>query len=248
MPFDHQVVEKTKNIRNVLKPVFDLFVDIKTTGKENIPVDGPFILVSNHRSDMDPWVLTSAFPRYISWIADHYLFELPLIGKFMNEIGAIRISSSRSDQYRAFRRTKEVLESGHVVGIFPEGHDTMARNLHDLDLGDFHDGFADLALRFKVPILPCAVLSFKEKYEPLIIPPFVKNIFHVPEDVLNIERRLVYEKVHVHFGKPISIEPYLDRSEAEKENAVIELSAHVRRLILETVLLHKENRKKRTTL
>jgi len=102
MTFNPEVIKKSKKIKVLLKPIFELFVKITISGAENIPEDSPCLLISNHRSDMDPWCLSIMIPRHICWIADDYLFKIPLIGKFMDEMAAIPISDKKSDIIAAF--------------------------------------------------------------------------------------------------------------------------------------------------
>ena len=196
--------------KNILNPILKLLVDVRSSGRENIPKDGGFLLVSNHRSDMDPWIIGSTCPRYIAWISDYYVFDLPGIGFLLKESGAIPMSTSRVDQIKGYKICKSVLDAGQPIGIFPEGHKTIAEHLQHLDLGEFYEGFANYALRCKVPIVPISILPRKEKYEPIIFPKFARRLFNMPEDVMNTEKRLIYQKVHVHYGPLIKIEPYLE--------------------------------------
>ncbi len=195
--------------KNILDPILKLLVDVQSSGVENIPPEGGLLFVSNHRSDMDPWVIVSTCPRYIAWISDYYVFDLPGVGFILRKSGAIPMSTSRVDQIRGYKTCKAVLAAGQPIGIFPEGHKTIVENLQHLDLGEFYEGFADYALRCKVPIVPISILPRKEKYESILFPKFARRLFNMPEDVIDTEKRLIYQKVHVHYGPPIKIEPYL---------------------------------------
>lgn len=245
--FDHSVVKKSEQVRTLLKPLVEVFLQIKSSGKENIPLGGPFILVSNHKSDIDPWAIALTMKRYVSWIGDSYVFDVPVLGYMLKEVGAIPISPQKKDQINAFRRTKATLDAGHIVAMFPEGHDTITKADFERDLGDFHSGFAEYALRFKVPILPVAILTKNAKVEPITIPKLMQIVFNLPDDVANTKFRLSYSKAHVHFGKLIQTNSFQqeydnipnDNKPAQKQ-VVQSLCTYVHDLIEETIHLYKD--------
>lgn len=193
--------------RTLLKPLVDRLIKISVSGIENIPRRGPFVLVSNHRSDLDPVIIASVVPRYIAWVADAFLFNIPLVGTVLHQLGAIPISSRRREQLHAFRRSREILGAGQPVGIFPEGHDSIVRGAR-LKLGRFHSGFAELALQGHVPVLPVTVIPLEENARQIQIPDFVKAWLHLPQDVAATRQRIVYSRVHVEIGRRIETSPY----------------------------------------
>ncbi|NPV89668.1 MAG: 1-acyl-sn-glycerol-3-phosphate acyltransferase [Firmicutes bacterium] len=64
------------------------------TGKENIPSSGRVIVVANHTSLLDGFLLAAFWPRKITFLAAAYLFELPVIGAFLRAVGAILLPKS----------------------------------------------------------------------------------------------------------------------------------------------------------
>jgi len=205
--FSPYCVRSMALIRLVIKPIFERFVKITSAGLGNLPQSGPFVLVSNHRSDLDPLVIGSVVPRYVAWVADAFLFNIPVMSGILRHLGAIPISARRQEQLRAFRRSREVLRAGHPVGIFPEGHDTIVRG-GDRALGSFHAGFAELAVANRAPVLPVTVIPVEEELRPLAIPAVLKNWLHLPEDVAQAHDRLVYRRVHVEIGRRIDTSAY----------------------------------------
>jgi 1-acyl-sn-glycerol-3-phosphate acyltransferase len=200
--FSPYCVRTMAMIRLIVKPFVEHFIKITSTGLGNLPSYGPFVLVSNHRSDLDPLVIGSVIPRYVAWIADAFLFNIPVVNNLLRNLGAIPISTRRQEQLRAFRRSREVLRAGHPVGIFPEGHDTIVRG-GARALGSFHAGFAELAAANRAPVLPVTVIPIEEEVRPLAIPTALKNWLRLPEDVARAHDRLVYRRVHVEIGQPI---------------------------------------------
>jgi len=251
--FDPAVKDRQKFLVRLLKPLFGLFTVVKSSGRKNIPKKGGFIFVSNHRSTMDPVVISTSFPRYVAWMGDDYAFNTPLIGLFLKQSGAIPVSNRPHSQRAAFRRVKEVLSAGEVVGIFPEGNKTIVKSLDHLDLGDFNPGFAEFALRFGAPILPIAILPYKEDYQAIMIPDFVRDLINMPKKVAETDKIIIYRKVHVHYGNMIDIKPYQEmvsnpRDKNEHRAIIQKIVNDVHELISETMRIHKENVKRHQRL
>lgn len=194
-------------VKMVLKPFVDHFVKISSAGLENIPRRGPFVLVSNHRSDLDPLIIGSVVPRYVAWIADSFLFNIPFVSQLLKQLGAIPISAQRREQLRAFRRSNEILRAGQPVGIFPEGHNSIVRGAGRA-LGKFQGGFAELAVTHGTPVLPVTVVPIEEEIRPLKIPRFLTEWLKLPADVAATRQRLVYHRVHVQIGRRIDTARY----------------------------------------
>ena len=55
-----------------------MFADLKVTGLENVPREGPLIIVSNHQSNIDPALLGKVMPRRIGFLAKREIFSNPL--------------------------------------------------------------------------------------------------------------------------------------------------------------------------
>lgn len=202
-------MRSTALLRPLLKPIIGRFIKISVSGIENIPRRGSFVLVSNHRSYLDPLVIGSVVPRYVAWIADSFLFNIPFVSLALRQLGTIPISTCPREQLRAFRRSREILRAGHAVGIFPEGHDTIVQG-SCLKLGRFHAGFAELAVANKTPVLPVTLIPVEEIIHPFTVPDFLKTWLRLPADVAGTSRRLVYRKVHVEIGRRIDTADYPD--------------------------------------
>ncbi len=206
-------------LRNLFKPISSLVVSVESVNTENIPGTGqPFLLAANHRSDMDPLVINMASHRYISWIADYYLFDIPIVGTFLKQTGNIPISDKPADQLNSFRMAKKIIDQNHAVGIFPEGHTTITKNLQHQDVGELYPGFCEYALRLKIPILPVVILPEKENYAPIIVPKIVRKVLDLPQDVVDVEQRLHYSRVKVAFKPIIPIEPYIKKIQEGQNN------------------------------
>jgi 1-acyl-sn-glycerol-3-phosphate acyltransferase len=127
---------------------------VRVSGLENLPTDGPLIVVANHLSNADPplvagW-LTPALGRQMNILAKEQIF-VPVIGGILRRLGATPVKAGGSDIV-AYRVARGVLDRGEVLCIFPEGTRSQTGML-----AEPRPGVAMLATRSAVPILPVGV-------------------------------------------------------------------------------------------
>lgn len=97
---------------------------LDSKGIESIPHEGPAIITCNHVSFLDPIVIMAAIPRPVRFVMDHRIFKIPLLKSFFKAAGCIPIAPAKEDpniKEAAFQKVEELLRSGELVGIFPEG-------------------------------------------------------------------------------------------------------------------------------
>jgi len=116
------------------------------------PNDGEqgYLLLSNHRSSADPMLLQAAIGRPLTWMIAREYAENPAIGWLLNIIGVIPVSRGGGDR-GSVKTAINMLREGSCIGIFPEG---MINTTED-PLLPSHAGVGLIALRAKVPIVPC---------------------------------------------------------------------------------------------
>ena len=217
-----------ENIKNIVKPFLDIMVDIKKEGLENVPADGAAILVGNHRSDMDPFIVASAIPRYISWIAAEYTARIPIFKNLVRETGVIPMDVHGNVSVSSIKRLMSVLRGGELLGIFPEGHDYMVRNDFAGPMVDFHEGFGIFAYRSKAPIIPFALVPLEETIETIPIHSRSRSMIGLPDEVCHIPHRVQYKSVKIVFAPPLEMTEF--RKSPEKI-AVKEISRTVRAML-----------------
>ena len=83
-----------------------IFFPRKAWGTENIPRTGPFILASNHVSNLDPVVLGISSVRRLNFMAKWELFQKQPLGFFLTELSAFPIKRNEAD----FGALKEALK------------------------------------------------------------------------------------------------------------------------------------------
>lgn len=134
-------------------------VDVQVEGGENIRGDRPQIIVSNHQSWYDVWVLGTEVRKRYYFVAKKELGTIPLFGRAWKAAG--HISVDRSDSASAIRSLQQagvqLREENGAVIIFPEGTRST-----DGRLGRFKKGAFRLALITGVEIVPVAVIGSGE--------------------------------------------------------------------------------------
>jgi glycerol-3-phosphate dehydrogenase (NAD(P)+) len=136
--------------RMVLKPAILAYFRVRRLGREHIPAGG-VILAANHRSFLDPFVIGCCLPRPIYFVAKQELFKNPLIGWFLNCMGAFPVRRGESDE-ESVATALALLERGQAVVIFPEGTRIRAGSL-----AKPKRGVGRLALESGAPVVPIAV-------------------------------------------------------------------------------------------
>ncbi|MEW6280299.1 MAG: MFS transporter [Candidatus Eremiobacterota bacterium] len=128
---------------------------LRTRGLENIPREGPAVLVCNHVSFVD-WLLIAAdIHRPVRFVMDLTYARLPLLRAIFRDAKVIPIASAKRDPKvleEAFERISEELQAGELVCIFPEGRVT-----DDGNMSEFRPGVERIVARDPVPVIPMAL-------------------------------------------------------------------------------------------
>lgn len=120
-------------------------------GAQHIPLGGA-LLAGNHVSYMDPVLLWCASPRPVHFMAKRELWDSAFVAWILPRLWAFPVSRGEPDR-TAITTATELLKSGELVGVFPEGSRATEAQA---DLGAAHGGAAFIALRADVPMVPVA--------------------------------------------------------------------------------------------
>jgi 1-acyl-sn-glycerol-3-phosphate acyltransferase len=120
-------------------------------GKENVPREGPLIVVANHMTNIDPPLLSVSLGRYGVFMAKEGLFRSRLSNYFIRGLGAFPVYRDRMRR-ETLLAAEEVLKNNYALCIFPEGMRSRTGQLRQA-----FSGSALIALRTGVPILPAAI-------------------------------------------------------------------------------------------
>lgn len=137
-----------KFFRAIVKGIFFPLFRVKVIGKENLEFEGKMVIYSNHTAAIDPFFIHCMLKRMPHYMAKIELFKNPLFAKIITKLGAFPVDRDHTDM-QAVKNAFKILNSGEILGIFPEGKRSL-----DGKIGEFHTGAAMIALRAKSPMLP----------------------------------------------------------------------------------------------
>ena len=188
--------------------VYRVFTRCRIIGLENVPMDGPLIIVCNHLALADPPLLAVRLGRRVEFLAKHQLFQIPVFGWALRNLGAHPVYRGQLDM-TAMRWVHRSLEEGRAVVIFPEGKRSRSRKLQPA-----FRGVAAIAIRTGAPVLPIGLTGTEHLEFPLFA--------------------LARPKVTINIGKPFFISRNTDRSgRKERDDETNDMMRHIARLLPE---------------
>ena len=136
--------------RMLLIPLARRLWKVKAAGIENVPGTGGALMVCNHMSYVDAFVLSAACPRPIRFLIFEGYYNLWWARWFLDLFGAVPIA--RGKAHGAIKAAAAAIADGHLVCIFPEGKLTT-----DGKMNSFLGGL-ELILRLSpAPLVPAAI-------------------------------------------------------------------------------------------
>jgi 1-acyl-sn-glycerol-3-phosphate acyltransferase len=165
---------------------------VSVTGRENIQKGSSYVIISNHRSYYDIFLIYGWLGIDIKWIMKKELAKIPGIGFGSKKVGHIFLDRSNSRiALESLNEAKRKLIGGTSVVIFPEGTRSSSPQV-----GTFKRGAFKLAMDLGLPILPVTLKGTER-----ILPPGTLNLFP--------------GKVHMIIHKPIDIRKYSEENMQE---------------------------------
>ena len=164
----------------ILKPIAWFLMKVlffhKAVGADRITVDGGCIFSCNHMSLLDPVFLgIGVKKRTVHYMAKAEIFKGKLATWFFRSLGAFPVKRGSKD-ISAIKNAIDMIESGHCVGIFPQG-----KRVKGEKISRYKTGFALLAIRSGCPIVPVYVKTKNQRLRP-------------------------FRRVTVVYGEPVSVE------------------------------------------
>jgi long-chain acyl-CoA synthetase len=180
--------------------------DLKTTGLENLPEKGPYLLCSNHQSYLDAIVLAAALP----WRVFRDTFAVgtsDIFGQgFMRRLARwlrVVVLDPDANLVPAMRAGAYGLKQGHILMLYPEGERT-----NDGAPRVFRKGAAILSIHTQAPIVPIAIEGFYDAWP-------------------RHNKYPKFAKLQIVFGKPIQPPPAVEAGEVAYEQLTAELKSKV---------------------
>lgn len=193
-----------------------MLLNLKIDGLENVPKEGPLIVIANHFSWFDAPLLTLSLPFQPAFMVASESQRFWFVRMFMHAFHGIPIWRGQVDR-KALSEAIGRLKQGRVVAIFPEGGidprltERRARgeqimeddygfiSRHDAQLTHPEPGTAYLALQSQARILPVALLGTEK-----ILP-----------NIMRFRRTNVTIRIGAAFG-PLVVEPNLQKNERRR--------------------------------
>ena len=136
---------------------------VKIVGKEKVPKEGALLFCGNHRTYLDPPLITVTAGRKLSFMAKEELKSNPVM-RFLNfTFDGILVKRDNRD-IGSLKCAMKVLKNGGCIGIFPEG----TRNGMEKNGGKLKNGAAYMALKTGAKIVPIGIQGPAK--------PFTKNV------------------------------------------------------------------------
>ena len=139
--------------------LYRYYFRVKSQGHENVPTEGPAVLVGNH-GGLLPFdaamgvvdlLLNTDPPRLARSIIDRWAGQLPWVNVFYARVG--QVVGTREN-------FADLLDEGQLVMVFPEGMEGVRKSVTQrYRLQHFRVGFIEQALRARAPIVPVAFVG-----------------------------------------------------------------------------------------
>lgn len=173
-------------LKILLTPIFRLLWRVRVEGAAHVPASGAVVVAPNHVTFLDSFFLPLVLKRRVTFVAKAEYFDSWKTAWFFRAVGQIpmrREGGSASE--RALAAASDVLESGGVLGIYPEGTRSPDGRLYR-----GHTGVARLAIGCRVPVVPVGLVGTSDVQRP----------------GSNLPRP--FKRVQVRFGPPLDVSHY----------------------------------------
>ncbi len=130
------VKKRHKFFTGLLRPFFRLHFhhkyNLKSTYHKELK-GRQFLVIANHSTTMDPFLVGGLFPFPLYYLASSDLFIKPLVGGFIKHlVNPIPINKSRQDM-KPILNAIQVAREGGSICVFPEGNRTYSGKLGHMD-------------------------------------------------------------------------------------------------------------------
>lgn len=200
--------------QQVVRFLRPLVARLDVHGLENVPAEGPFLLIANHQSYLDPILIQTVLRRPIYTMAKSTQFSDRLTGGFLRRVNSFPVRRFETDP-QAVRIVLRRLGEGHGVGIYIEGERSWDGRIQPPRLGVLR-----LILKAGVPVVPVGISGTYDVWP-------------------RWDRAIKRGTVQIRFGQPMQF-PQVDRK-PEREQRLDEVREAVMGAVAELAGVERGN-------
>jgi 1-acyl-sn-glycerol-3-phosphate acyltransferase len=178
-------------LRTLFRLIFRLLSRVHIQGIENIPLEGPYLVASNHISLFEPPLILAFWPKALEAAGAVEIWERPGQNILVQLYGAIPVHRGEYDR-RLVEKLIGVLSSGYPLLIAPEGGRT-----HAIGMRRANPGAAYIVDQTRVPVLPVGIQG-------------------TTDDFLKKALRWGRPSIEMHIGQPFTLPAVEGRGEARR--------------------------------
>ncbi len=171
------------------QPIYIRIFKLSAVGLENVPKEGPYLLIGNHSHKLDPFFIGALIRRPLFQISSNEYFRIPFMRRFMWAMGAFPFEKYAVDLKAIRYAIRLVKINGHPLVIYPEG-------------GRNWDGKT-------LPVLESTASMIKTLNVPVVTVVSKANYLAWPRWA-NKRRK---SPITIHYGKPVTF----DKSSTKEE-------------------------------
>lgn len=144
--------------QRLIRTLWPLVGRLDVQGLEHVPDEGPFLLIANHQSYLDPILIQAVVRRPIHTMAKSTEFSNPITAPILKRLRSFPVRRFETDP-QSVRLALRHLAAGQGVGIYIEGERSWDGRLQPPRLGTIR-----LILKAGVPVVPCGVSGAYEAW------------------------------------------------------------------------------------
>lgn len=202
--------EPQRLLQGILRPELLPFVKWDLVDVDRLPRSGPFILVANHRSYMDPLAigfLAGRVDRAVRFLAKKEVVDAPVVGAIVKAMGTIRVDRGTGSS-APLDAAAEALAGGEAVVILPQGTIPRGEEFFETTLHG-RPGAARLAARSRVPVVPVGIWGSEKVWPRAARLPDLTNVSDPPT-------------VRMKVGDPVELKYRSEHADTERIMRAIE--------------------------
>lgn len=128
-------------------------VSVEVKGSDNVSRGTSYVFVANHQGAFDIFAIYGFLGHDFKWMMKQSLRRIPLVGYSCYKAGHIFVDRSSAAGIRhTMEQAERSLSHGASIVVFPEGART-----HNGHMRQFKKGAYQLALEFKLPLVPVSI-------------------------------------------------------------------------------------------